>query len=49
LKYRDASRSRTATADDQRDVIDFLSRPSSYTAAVELALNRCTAPDAKPV
>ena len=22
-------------ADDQRDVIDFLSRPSSYTAAVE--------------
>src|SRR5271165_1375939 len=35
LKQRDASRFRTAMGDDQHDVIDFLSRPSSYGAAVE--------------
>jgi aminoglycoside phosphotransferase family enzyme/predicted kinase len=34
-RSRSASASRSATGDDQRDVIDFLSRPSSYTAAVE--------------
>ena len=35
LKQPYATRSRIAMADDQRDVIDFLSRPSSYGAAVE--------------
>jgi len=30
-----ASAPRSAMADDQRDVIEFLSKPSSYTAAVE--------------
>src|SRR5271169_6103702 len=32
---RSASAPRSAMADDQRDVIDFLSSPSSYTGAVE--------------
>src|SRR5271166_424359 len=35
LKEQDATRPRPAMADDQHDVIDFLSTPSSYGAAVE--------------
>ena len=35
MKQRDASCSRVAVVDDQRDVINFLSRPSSYGAAIE--------------
>ena len=35
LKQRYTTRSRIAMANGQRDVIDFLSRPSSYGAAIE--------------
>jgi uncharacterized protein len=35
LKEQDATHPRPAMADDQHDVIDFLSTPSSYGAAVE--------------